>query len=118
MKSMLIPFQEHRNEILAKFIEALNEKDIRYYLSDYFSNQELNSGMINDAIKRATNACHASGIPVHKHFKKIYRFRNESISVDWRLSRLGFYLAMINANPLNPKVAALQTSLYNYFIGL
>jgi hypothetical protein len=115
MNAMLIPYQENRNQFLQEFEEAFNSKDIRYYLSDYLNREELNSTMISDAINRATSVCYTADLPVHKHFKKIYRIGSGSVALDWRLSHLGFYLTIINANPRNPKVARLQTCLYDFF---
>jgi len=115
MNKLLTHYPESRSQIIDEFIDAFKNKEIRYYLSDFFTAEELNSGLMENAVERATSVCKTLKIPVSLHFKKIYRFHENYINTDWRLSKLGFYLTILNANPCNLKVASLQTSLFRFF---
>jgi len=66
---------------------------------------------LNDALLRAFEVCTAMRINIKHNFRKIYRYENDTLVVDWHLSDLGSYLLMINGNPCNPNVAKAQMYL-------
>jgi hypothetical protein len=73
---------------------------------------------IEDAVQRARSVCTCSGLPVQQHFKTIFISDDDHHTVerDWKLSRLGFTLSILNGSPDNPLVARLQMAILNTYL--
>ena len=63
---------------------------------------------LETAMQRALDACLAMNIPVELHFHRVYFAGGESITTDWQLSDLGFYLLLLNGNPKRASIAEAQ----------
>jgi hypothetical protein len=98
-----------------RFFEPEEENDesvLVGYASD--AAQEMNFKdpyMLEDAITRAGNVCVASGKPVRKHFKRIYRCTSDGVYCDWKLSQFAYTLVCLNGDSLSPRVAEMQLRL-------
>ncbi|MEO5998039.1 MAG: hypothetical protein ABIN89_14935 [Chitinophagaceae bacterium] len=63
---------------------------------------------LNTALLRAFEVCCTLQISIPTHFKKIYRFSDNRLQIDWQVSDLACYLLLINGNSCNPNVARAQ----------
>jgi hypothetical protein len=63
---------------------------------------------LHDALMRAFEICCVLQIPITDNFKKVYRYHDHEVEVDWQVSDLGCYLLLINGNTCNPNVARAQ----------
>jgi len=85
--------------------------DARY---PYLASEIIDSLNIKDAneiaisLNRAFIACRILQIPLHRNFKKVYRFDGETMVADWKISALACYLIVINCNPSHESVARAQ----------
>lgn len=60
------------------------------------------------SLTSAMEACRSLKLPIHRNFKRIYRYNGNDIVADWKISSLAFYLIVINCNPSNELVAQAQ----------
>ncbi|MFO8129439.1 MAG: hypothetical protein R6T99_06010 [Bacteroidales bacterium] len=107
----LIPYNEFLFESLQDFMDALSTRELRCYASDFIPDFDMDVLLFDEAVERAIRSCRSQGIPPYIHFKKIYRYSGDALEADWKLSPLGCYLILINADPSNPLIARFQTSL-------
>ena len=102
---------------IEQFLEMLTEKELNFY-ADTLENVYSSSDELNSAVVKAIRVCQSMGLPLNEHFKAVYLYDNDSHSVrrDWKLSRLAYYLSIINGNPANPIVGRMQIELLGQFI--
>lgn len=99
---------------LDKFLEDEKDKSqqtipLRHLVSDLMEDLGyLNETDFNHALLRAFEVCCTLQISIPAHFKKIYRFSDNRLQVDWQVSDLACYLLLINGNSCNPNVAKAQ----------
>ena len=69
--------------------------------------QENSDDEIDESIKNAISICHLVGIESKYHFKKIYVFDVDYnvINIDWRMSKKGFNLVIMQFQKITPKNA-------------
>lgn len=81
---------------------------------NYFVSEIMDMLDIEDAdeivlsLYRAFQVCGTLQLPLHRNFKKVYRFDGENMIADWKISSLACYLLIINCNPINENVAKAQ----------
>ncbi|GAB4384022.1 MAG: hypothetical protein Kow0075_16110 [Salibacteraceae bacterium] len=102
---------------LLDLIDAINEAELTYHtssLTPYFHDRTE----METAINRAMRVCSNVGIPLERHFRM--RYVSDSnlhvAGVDWRMSRTGFMLSIINGNPSHPLVSRLQIELLKNYL--
>ncbi|MEO9485238.1 MAG: hypothetical protein ABJG47_17395 [Ekhidna sp.] len=98
------------NEVLSNLAEALRNKELAYSAS---SLMQTSLDQISETVNRAIKVCLAQKIPVNEHFKRVYIVDAETHEIirDWKLSRLGYALVLLNGNTENPLVANTQIEL-------
>jgi phage regulator Rha-like protein len=62
---------------------------------------------IEKLIQKAIQICQLVGIQSESHFKKIYVYDNDTnrMSIDWRISKKGFNLLVMQCNKINQRNA-------------
>ena len=87
--------------------ESILYSNLKYSISDLQLIQELPNYEVEDFIKNAISICHLLGIESKYHFKKIYVFdiNHKTINIDWRMSKKGFNLVIMQFQKLNQKNA-------------
>jgi hypothetical protein len=92
------------------FLEDNNTKPpLRHLMSDLMDELGYqDKDDFNNALLRSFEICCMLKIPISENFKKIYRFRDNVVEVEWQVSDLGCYLLLINGNTRNPNVARAQ----------
>ena len=94
------------------FVDAIVERDL-YFNSQALENIYQSKEELAIAISRAMRICINTGLPIREHFRSIYISddRNHSIKRNWKMSKIAYYLVLVNGNPDNPMVGHLQLEL-------
>lgn len=77
----------------------------------------IDENKFNQSIVRAQQVCTTLNLPLHEHFKKIYRTSENHIYCDYRLSYTAYLLVGINGDVESKKVAQIQMELVKKLIG-
>jgi len=115
MNLELAPYDIHNAPGIEEFLENFAARDLKYYASDIFTHSK-NEVDINKAINKAMSACRTLKIPVGDHFKIIYKSKDESVFLDWKLSKFGCLLTLLNGDPQNSEVARFQLRLIQLYM--
>ena len=91
------------NEIESSFRDALLIYSIRHFESLNSVSQE---NMLA-ALQKSLQVCYTAGINSKHHFKQIFLFdsKNGTLLIDWRMSRAGFNLMIIQMPTANERLA-------------
>lgn len=94
----------HQSEIENAFYESMLIYSIRHL--KVFEN--ISQENILNAIQKALQICQQAGINSKHHFKKIYVFDSTrgNLFVDWRMSKTGFNLLIIQIPTTSKKLAS------------
>ncbi|MDZ4809645.1 MAG: hypothetical protein SGI96_15450 [Bacteroidota bacterium] len=85
------------------------EARLNYFVSEIMNRLDIDdTDEITMSLKRAFQACDILHLPIHRNFKRVYRFDGEKMIADWKISGLACYLVIINCNPGNENVAKAQ----------
>ncbi len=104
----MIKLYDHLDELLEDNHKR-NVNALRYLASELMDDLGYNNEIdLRNAMLRAFEVCCTLRIPISDNFRKVYRFNNDSVVVDWQVSDLGCYLLLINGNSCNPNVAKAQ----------
>jgi len=99
-------------KFLTNFINAVVDADLKHYASDLYPELELmDEKTFNASLKRAIQVCTTLNIPIHKHFKRVYRTSGNHVFCDYRLSHTAYVLISINGDVGSQKVARIQLEL-------
>ncbi len=103
---------------LKDFITAIIDTQLKHYASDLFPELEVvDETIFNISLTRAQQVCTTLNLPLHKHFRKIYRTSGDQIYCDYRLSHTAYLLVGINGDVESKKVAQIQMELINKLLG-
>lgn len=104
--------QEYYNNSIREFIDAVIDNDLKHYASDLFPELEMtDEDAFNHSLIRAQQVCATLNLPVHKHFKRIYRTSKGRVYCDYKLSHTAYLLVGINGDVKHHKVAKIQMEL-------
>ncbi len=108
----LIQYHPHyeRPATLEDFLDALYSREMQYLASDLL-NDGLTPGQIAHAVQRAMLAVRSAGLEVRQHFLPVYTPRDGGLMRDCKLSRFGYALVLLNAEPGCRAVARWQVRL-------
>ncbi len=102
----------HNHNYLKAFVNAMVDNELRHYASDLFPELEMkNESLFNKSILRAQTVCTTLNLPLHRHFKKIYRTSGKHTYCDYKLSNTAYLLVSINGDVESKKVAQIQMQL-------
>ena len=85
------------------------------YHSDHLALIGLSPAEIHDAITCAMKVCKLNGVEATEHFALQYVFDEKEHSTygDWKMTRQGFILSILNAPKTNEAIARWQWELVN-----
>lgn len=107
-----IEVEQYSNPHFEDFLHSLQERKLRYYASELQKLLDMPYLIeLEDALRRAMDACRSQQLELAEHFKPVYRCEDTGVLKDWKLSPLAWCLVLINANPKNPEVARMQLAL-------
>lgn len=117
--NMLIKTDDiHTAQCLADFSRAIIDTRLKHYASDLYPELELmDEDTFNHGLVRAQQVCTTLNLPLHEHFKKVYRTSDNHIYCDYRLSHTAYLLVGINGDVGSRKVAQIQLELVNKLLG-
>ena len=98
---------ENYLDFLTALKESIIHTNLEYSSIDLKVFQEISDEEIDEAIKNALSICHLVGIESKFHFKEINVFDVDfnTINIDWRMSKKGFNLVVMQLQKLNQKNA-------------
>ncbi len=100
------------NQAIRNFLDALVDNELKHYASDLFPELEMtDEAAFNKSLLRAQQVCETLNIPIHHHFKRIYRTSSGRIYCDYKLSHTAYILVGINGDAKHEKVAKIQMEL-------
>ncbi len=102
--------KQERPAMLEDFLDALYSCDMHYLASDLL-NDGLTPGQIARAVQRAMLAVQRAGIEVRRHFLPVYTPHKGQLVRDCKLTRFGYALVLLNADPGCRAVARWQVRL-------
>lgn len=96
------------------FEDILHGLNFRYN-AGHLALSGLNADDINEAISKAMKVCMLNGIDTSDHFRSLYIFDEHTGSTfcDWRMTRQGFTLVVMNTPATNEAIARWQWELIN-----
>jgi hypothetical protein len=104
----------NKGDAIEHFIDMFYTKNLTFLASDLLDKGvELKD--LNKSLNKAMTAAKTLDLEISHHFKPIYTQKNNHILEDFKLSKIGFVLVMINCNPKNKLIANLQLSLAKMF---
>lgn len=104
----IVPYTtENYLAFLKDLKESILLANLKYAKIDLQLILELSDDEIENSIKNAISICHLVGIDSKYHFKKIYVFDVDYgiINIDWRMSKKGFNLVIMQFQKITPKNA-------------
>ena len=104
---------------LEDFTEILHSIDFKYN-TRHLSLAGLRPEEINSAINKAMKVCLLNGIDAAEHFRSFYVFDGNrgSIYCDWRMTKQGFTLVVMNAPVLHMSIAHWQWEMVERISGM
>jgi hypothetical protein len=105
---VIVPYAtENYLSFLKELKESILYSKLQYSSIDLQLIQETSDDEIEESVKNAIAICHLVGIESRFHFKKIYVFDVDynTINIDWRMSKKGFNLVVMQFQKLNQKNA-------------
>jgi len=108
----------YKVQFLVGFLSAIVDAQLKHYASDLYPELEsLDENTFNNSLERAQQVCTTLDLPIHEHFKKIYRTSGNHVYCDYRLSHTAYLLVSINGDVESKKVAQIQLDLVNRLLG-
>ena len=86
------------------------------YLASDLLDKGLSPEQISDAVLKAMKIGKSSRIKIRKHFMPVFTEVNKEVISDCKLSKLGYGLVLLNANPELSIVGEWQISIINSFL--
>jgi hypothetical protein len=111
----LHPSSDHISNVLE---DALNERNLIFTAASLTNMGFESMDEIAQAVERAITICNCNGLSVTEHFKTVYISDHDSHTVrrDWKLSKLGYTLVMMNGSCENPVVGRLQIEMLKKYM--
>lgn len=94
------------------FLQAVLEMDL-CYTSRSLTNLYKTDMDLHLAIRRVMRICLNAGMPLGKHFRAIYIFDggNRTLKKEWKMSKIAYYLTLVDGSPDNPVVGRIQLEM-------
>lgn len=112
MSTLIKSEYTYYNQSFAEFVKAVINAQLKHYASDLFPELEtVDEITFNRGLIRAQKVCATLKLPLHEHFKKVYRTSGNNIYCDYRLSHTAYILVGLNGDVESKKVAQIQLEL-------
>jgi hypothetical protein len=101
-------FSLHEDKfIINDFEEALENSMRKYSLRQLNFMDDISQEHILEAVQKSMQVCCLAGINSFQHFKKVYVYdaENSSVQIDWRMTKKGLNLMVMQTPSLNEKMA-------------
>lgn len=106
------------DEMLNSLVEAIYDSELIYSSIDLYSLGIESPNEIDAAVMSAIQTIRRADLSPQQHFKYIYLtdIKSGNILHDWRMSKMGFLLTLLNANTTNSLINQLKIELINRII--
>jgi hypothetical protein len=104
----IVPFRTNDYLIhLTDFEEAIHNSKLHYSLRHLTFDDDISSENILESLQKSLQICQLAGIESKHHFKKIYVYDSDlkTLQIDWKMSKVGFNLMVMQFPSLNQKKA-------------
>ena len=93
--------------VSSEFEDAYYDSTLQYSLKHVAFIGDISSENIIEALQKSLQICRLVGINSKHHYKQIYIFdaKTETLSIDWRMSKIGLNLMIIQIPLLNENMA-------------
>jgi hypothetical protein len=115
MELTIINRENDTSSAILNFMDFYHSLQMTHLASDLLE-KGLSHEQISDAVIMAAKIATSSGIDRRKHFMPIYSARDHEIIKDCKLSRVGYGLVLMNANPNLSIVGDFQVSILKEFL--
>ena len=114
MQLEIIPYDTTLSTELDEFTEMIHSLELKYN-SWHLLQAGIEPTAIHSAIEKAMHVCNLNGIDTDHHFRPFYIFNEEKATTycDWRMTRQGFYLVLLNSPAETIQLAKWQWGLAN-----
>lgn len=95
------------------FDEALQNSMRRYSLRNLNFMKDISEEQVLETLQKSMQVCSLAGINTVQHFKKIYVYDPEvnTIQIDWRMTKKGLNLMVMQTPSMNDRMAHLLWEL-------
>ena len=92
---------------LSDFEEAIYDSKLHYSLRHLSYTENILPDKILEALQKSLRICQLAGIESKRHFKRIYVYdlENQTLQIDWHMSKKGFNLMIMQFSSLTEKNA-------------
>ncbi|GEM_PF-2521219 len=99
-------------EMIDRYLDALQERYLRYSTADLFREGIRSYAEIDRAVGRTLRTLRMAGLVPREHVRPSYMTgaHGECLRI-WRLSETAYRLALLNAGPLTPALARMQMQI-------
>ena len=89
--------------VLNEFEEAYHHSKRQYSINHLIFSGDISTDNLIEAIEKARNICRLAGNNYLQHFKKVYIYEaeNETIRIDYQMTKPAFNLIIMQLNQLN-----------------
>ena len=89
--------------VISEFEEAYYNSKKLYSINQLTITGSFSEEQVIEALKKALLLCKLAGININQHFKRVYVYdeKNETMFVDYRMSKRAFNLLMMQSPSLN-----------------
>jgi Domain of unknown function (DUF1864) len=97
----------HNPFMMNDFEEALQNSMRRYSLRHLNFMEDVSEEQMSEALQKAMQVCRLAGGNSVQHFKKIYVYdpRLSMMQIDWRMTKKGLNLMVMQTSSINEKMA-------------
>jgi hypothetical protein len=117
MEVIVFQKQYPNNDAVQSFINSVYQKGMTRLASDLLANN-VQPDDIKLAVKKAILSIEKAGIDSKKHFQPVISVKKGQSFLDCRLSKLGYSMVLLNAEPKSEYIANFQVNLANQVINL
>ncbi|MES2520046.1 MAG: hypothetical protein V4585_18155 [Bacteroidota bacterium] len=104
----VILYSSYKNQFtINDFEEAFLNSMRRYSIRNLPFTQEISPENILEALQKSVKVCHLAGINSRDHFKKVFVYDADvhTVHIDWRMTKKGLNLMVMQTPELNEKMA-------------
>ncbi|WP_395066481.1 hypothetical protein [Flavobacterium sp.] len=112
----IIPFHKHDYfSNLKDFEESIHNSKLNFSLLQLAFTENISNENIVEALQKSLQICALAGIESKRHFKKVYIYDAtiKTMHLDWRMSKKGFNLMVMQFPSLNENKARWLWELAN-----
>jgi hypothetical protein len=115
MEVIVFQRQYSNSDAVQGFINSVYQKGMTRLASDLLANN-VHPDDIKLAVKKAILSIEKAGINSKKHFQPVISVKNGESFLDCRLSKLGYSLVLLNAEPKSEYIANFQVKVANQIL--